>query len=296
MKLINNFYYVLISILLLCIISCSNDDHSDNKNRTPQVILNDFQKRYPSVSIQSIANDGAKLHEIRFLDQDKNEGVCIYIDMAWEMSQLKLKDPTKLPEKVQKAFDATKYTGVPFWYVYKTDRAGIERSLYTLHFLFPVHDIRDVTHDVLINDDGLLLDVLTSGLSDHTWGPHLGTARAAHFDFIAEKYKDSDIRGYINNAGSHEYFVLHEGIMKYVFFRNVDESQRGFWEKTEYALDINTNIPENVIKDLKNEYPDFNYTDIVYREEPDGDSYWFIDKNDPFEKGYIIPINIGLAR
>lgn len=296
MRLISKFYYVLIGILFLCIVGCSDDDHVENKNKTPQVILDDFNKRYPSVSILSISNDGVKIHRISFLDEDKNEGISIYVDKIWEMSQLKLKDQNKLPQKVQKAFDATKYIGVPLWYVYKTDRAGIERSLYTLHFLFPLHDIGEVTHDVLINDDGLLLDVLTSGLNDQTWCPHLGEGRTVHTDFIAEKYKGSDVRGYIFNTGMHEYFVLHEGIVKFIYFGTSDSSERGFWKKTEYALDIEAEIPDNVIHYLKNEYPDFNYTDIVYREELFGDSYCFIDKNDPSEKGYIIPINIGLSR
>ena len=78
MKLINNFYYVLISILLLCIISCSNDDQDDIKKEIPLAIQNDFEKRYPSGSILSFVDYESGTCDLKFLDDDKNEGECIY--------------------------------------------------------------------------------------------------------------------------------------------------------------------------------------------------------------------------
>lgn len=293
MKQISKFYYVLIGLLLLCITSCSNDDQDDIKKDIPLAIQQDFKKRYPSGSILSFNNYESGTCDVKFLDEDKNEGECVYLNEVWKMSHVRIKDINRLPSKVQNTFNNTQYRGTELIDVYKTDRAGIERSLYTLHFLYPWHKIKDMTHNVLINDDGFYLDAITSSLNNPLWWSSLS---ADQFDFIAKKYKGSEVRGYVNNTGSHEYFVLHEGILKYVFFREVDVSLRGFWDQTKYELDIETKIPENVINCLKYEYPDFNYTNIYYVEAPDGDSYWFIDKDDPSEKGYIVPINIGLAR
>lgn len=293
MKLINNFYYVLISILLLCIISCSNDDQDDIKKEIPLAIQNDFEKRYPSGSILSFVDYESGTCDLKFLDDDKNEGECIYQNEIWKMSHIKMKDTNQLPSQVQNTFNDTQYNGVQLIDVYKTDRAGIERSLYTLHFIYPWHEIKDMTHKVLINDDGFYLDAVTSILNDPLSRPFLSID---HFDFIAEKYKKSEVRGYVNDEGIHRYIILHEGILKSIYFGTSDNSDRGFWRKTDYTLDVKVEVPKNVSDFLKNEYPDFNYTDIVYIEEPDGDSYWFIDKNDSPEKGYIIPINIGLAR
>lgn len=45
----------------------------------------------------------------------------------------------------------------------------MDRSLYTLHFLYQWKNVKDMTHYVCLNDDGMFLAVYTWTPNDSTW-------------------------------------------------------------------------------------------------------------------------------
>ena len=66
----------------------------------------------------------------------------------------------------------------------------MDRSLYTLHFLYQWKNVKDMTHYVCLNDDGMFLAVYTWTPNDSTWFVDLPKA---HFDFIYKKYDGSEM-------------------------------------------------------------------------------------------------------
>ena len=127
----------------------------------------------------------------------------------------------------------------------------MDRSLYTLHFLYQWKNVKDMTHYVCLNDDGMFLAVYTWTPNDPTWFVDLPKA---HFDFIYKKYDGSEIRG--------------------------------------YEISLDTKVPDNVARVLKRDNPDFVYTNLYYIESPEGNAYFFQDKNDDRELGYTIAEDI----
>lgn len=289
MRRVSICYYLLLCVFFISITGCGDSEQSVQKPELQVVIKNDFEKRYPSGSIASFLIYRDNFCEIKFLDEDKNEAIITYVDEVWKITHTKIKDIDRLPSKVQKTFESSEYRGASILDVYRTDRDGIERSLYTLHFQFPWKDVEKLEHHVFINDDGLYLGMYSPEPNNPVWWANLPTS---HFDFIAKRYEGAEIRGYINNWGSHEYFVLHKGVIKHVFFTGLDVTERVFWEKTEYELDINTKIPDNVSRRLKSDNPEFSYTNVYYIEGYRGDAYLFVDENHPNNLGHNIPIDV----
>jgi hypothetical protein len=103
---------------------------------------------------------------------------------------------------------------------------------------------------------------------------------AEHFNFIAEKYKGAEVRGYINNMGSHEYFILRNNIIKYVFFSGESATEPGFWRETKYECTYSANPARYIEKKLYGcRCGCIAYTNIYYSESGcPGNSYLFVDR------------------
>ncbi|MDD4514609.1 hypothetical protein [Massilibacteroides sp.] len=289
MKRINLINCVLLSTLFVVFVGCSSDDDVIKEQELPVNIKSDLAKRNPSGTVLSVSNYDDR-YEINFIDETENETTITYVNEVWKLTHTLFKDVNSLPSEVKKSFNDLPYKNTPLLDVSRTERADMKQSLYTLHFQYPWKDVDKLEHHVFINDDGLYLAMYSLKPNDQTWWPDLPSS---HFKFIETKYSGAEIRGYINNAGIHEYFILHDNIIKYVFFGGIDADYPfDFWEKTEYELPIDTKIPENVMNELKEVDKDFSYTNLYYIESNGGDSYWFQDKNHPNELGYTIPVNI----
>ena len=103
----------------------------------------------------------------------------------------------------------------------------------------------NVVHYVFLNDDGSLLAKLTSIPNDPISFVRL---TQSHFDFITERYKNAEIRGYIDNSGNQKYIIYHEGSLKYIFFGGVIVTQYGFWKEIWYELSKNIEVSDNIIQ------------------------------------------------
>lgn len=283
MKQINYLHYALICMLLMCITSCEKDETTIEDN-IPIAIKNDFSTRYPSAQITTFQNYPDNLHLIGFIDEKENEASTWYADNTWKMTYTEINDMDQLPLEVKKTFKKLRYN-VQDIDIYKTERDGIEKGLYALHFKHQRKKIDNVEHYVFINDDGFYLTTYNYPPNDTRWYPNLSQA---HYDFIAEKYSGAEIKAYINDGGYNKYYILHNNILKCVSLRGEVATDYGFWHETRYELSIDTKIPDNVLQVLKHDDPDFVYTNIYYIESNEGNSYLLQDKNRDDELGYII--------
>lgn len=285
MKRVTFFYYIMACLLVVCITACDEDEPLI-EDEIPETIKADFSKRHPSAKITNY-QEYSSSSQIDFIDQDQNEASIWYVDDIWKMTHTKIADFNQLSLEAQVTFENSKYRFAQFEDIYKTEREGMDRSLYTLHFLYQWKNVKDMTHYVFLNDDGMLLTVYTWTPNAPTWFVNLPKT---HFDFIERKYDGAEIRGYQNNGGYYDYFVLHNDTLKFVSFRGEVETDCGFWKETRYEISLDTKIPENVARVLKRDNPDFVYTNLYYIESPGGNAYFFQDKNDDQELGYTIGV------
>lgn len=291
MKRTNCFCHILVCMLLICITACDRDN-SEIEDEIPATIKNDFFVRNPSAQISAAQTYSDDLYLIEFTDQEQNEAMAWYADDTWKMTYTEMADLQQLPAEVQNTFYTLGYYDAQNVKISKTERAGIAKGLYTLYFQYRWKKVENMEHYIFINDDGFYLTKYTWTPNDTRWFPVLPQA---HFDFIAKKYNGSEIRGYINNGGYFEYYILHNDTLKCVTLRGEDATDREFWKETRYEISIDTKIPENVAKVLKHNDPDFTYTHLYYIESREGNAYFFQDKNRDNELGYTIGENSQLA-
>lgn len=292
MKLLNRFCCALTCTLFVLITSCNKDSRLEAEADIPQAIRNDFSKRYSAAEIVKVyRNDPGGWCQIDFIDEEQNRISATYENEAWAMAYTKIDHIRLLPVKVWQAFEQAGYGDAQtFENIYKTERAGIERPAYTIDFLYTWKGIDNVTHNITIDEDGLLLDIIGYDRID----PRMGvtyTLPESHLGFIAGKYKGAEIRGYVYDLGMHKYFILHENTVKHVFFGGEIETEYRFWRETKYEISIDTAVPDNVIEVLKQMDPAFSYTNLYYIESETGNAYHFENRNHEQNLGYCIGEN-----
>lgn len=287
MKRLNYFYYILACVLFMGMLTaCEKENQLEEE--IPVAIKSDFTARYPLSQIKTFRNYSDGQSQLDFIDNEQNEASVWYVNDTWKITHTKISNIQQLPLKAQSTFKNSEYGNAQIIDIYKTERDGIDKALYTLHFQYQWKKTPNVEHYVFINDDGLYLTTFTWTPNDPRW---FVTLSKDHFDFIAKKYNGAEIRGYINNSGEHEYIILHGDTIKYVFFEGEVATDRIFWKETRYELIGDAIIPDNVSKILKQNNPDFTYTNIYYIESNQGNAYLFIDKNHDQELGYYIGEN-----
>lgn len=289
MKQINRFNSFFVCIFLLCFFACDNEHETIDKE-IPLAILQDVSKRLSPAEIKNYRFYSEGISQIDCIDTLRNETSAWYVDETWTMTHTLIEDVRQLSPEALKTFEHSGYGDARLLDIYKTEREGMERSLYTLHFQYRWKNVENMEHYLFINDDG-------RQLATFTWIPNnpCGFPRLPkdHFDFISQKYKGAEVRGYVNNGGRHEYFISHRDTLKYVLFGGLVATDAGFWEETTYELSLDTPIPEDVARRLKQDDPDFTYTNLYYKESDAGNAYLFQDKNREDELGYWIFENIG---
>lgn len=288
-----NFINYLIScIFLLSISGCNSEKQIDEEDNIPATIKNDLLKRHPSAHITSFHNYSDGVFDINFTDGEQNEASIHYKNGEWKLTYTNLKNFEQLPLQVQNTFKNSQYRNAHLINIHKTERVGIEQDMYTLYFKYPWKDVKDLVHYVFINGDGLFLKTLTSTPPDQTYFVDLPSI---YSEFIKEKYKDAEIKGYVYNNGYQEYIILHQDTLKYVLFYGVVTTNNDFWVRTTYELSKNTQIPDNIRNKLQEIYPNFPYTNLYYIESNEGNAYSFINKDDDRESGYIIGEDVGIT-
>ena len=279
-------YCTLLAVLFVSFTACEKENEMEELTaEIPVAIKRDFNAKYPLATITSFHAYSDSLNEIEFVNDQQNKATVWYDKNVWKFTYTKVDDLKQLPVKVQDSFRNSPYANASVQDIYKAERRGIKQPLYTLHFKYAIKKTPNVEHYVFISEDGLFIKTLNWRPNDPSWFVRLPQD---HFNYIARKYSGAEIRGYVNNGGYNEYFILHEGKVKFVTFRGEKESDNGFWYETRYELGRDAVVPENVIAYLHKTHPEFTYTHVYYIESPDGNSYHLQDKNHDQQLGYII--------
>ena len=166
MKRVPFFYYIMACLLSICITACDKEEQLI-EDEIPEMIKADLSKRYPSVEILNY-QEYSNFSQINVIDKDQNEASIWYVDDIWKMTHTKIADFNQLSLEAQTVFENSKYRFAQFENIYKTEREGMDRSLYTLHFLYQWKNVKDMTHYVCLNDDGMFLLILTLSIRNMT--------------------------------------------------------------------------------------------------------------------------------
>lgn len=283
--MINDLFYkcALCCAVSICLFAC-DDDENDNAI----VIPSDFEKalleRYPSAEITNY-EDGYKLHQFEFTDSTKNQSVAWFNDdKVWTLTRTKLMNMQQLPKPVKVGFYRSQYAYENITGIDRTVQYNMAKAVYTLHFVKNLEWADSIRHVLFIDEDGTILETLTNTDDELHWYSYLP---AENNDSIAKRYKGAQIIGVAPNSGPFEYFIMHENKLKKVFYVNLT-----VWTETLYDLDKDEKVPENVLKELELNYPDYTILSLQMEDDPYGHYYFYWLKKGDEKIGIRIPPDV----
>ena len=248
-----------ISALLVSLLNCSCE-HTipDILPTKDEHILTDFKTRFPSADIVDISNWSDGKTDICFTDADGLDGVAVYLDGIWMITEKTFNTDDFLytiPRKVARTYIGTGIENEDYnsdnFYVIEVSRNGLDKKQYEFNCVAPFVDgteeIDNLQYDIVIDEDGTLLTCSHSCFNRSIWWYDIRSS----IDCVRKKYGDVPILGAVNDAGSNVLFIRDKGIIKTVTMKD-----RGYgfeWVDTRYPLNINTALPASVLAD-KDEY------------------------------------------
>lgn len=268
-----------VSAFLLSLAACDSDESFKKADKIPAVVLRDFNQRHGGAIISSYHPFSDNTQEINFTDREKNKASTYYENDEWVSSITQINDTSLLPKIVRKKFEET-YPNAPIEEIKRIERREISYTLYYFSFTYPKKNSLNLTHVVLMNEDGYMFPVFHYPLNEYWFQVSL---REKQLDFIKKRYPDADIRSYFN-SGEDTYFVIQNDTLKKISFRNNSDK----WKETRYELSPTTVLPQKVIDKLRKIHPGFHYTQIIYVESPQGNCYLLSDMDADDELGYFI--------
>lgn len=167
MKRIGFLNSALVCFLFMCTVSY-NEENLIAEENLPTVVKEAFINRDPETEITASRNysdwlSSNKYWQIEFIDNRQNPAKAWYLpDGTCKMTHAKLKNMDRLSDKAQYSFRKSKYGAAQIKEIYKTERAGMEKSLYALYYLFSTKMANNAVHYAFLNDDGSFLARLTS--------------------------------------------------------------------------------------------------------------------------------------
>ena len=220
-------------------------------------------------------------------DNAGNECVVVYVDNAWNRTVRMLSDIDQLPITVQyRLLTVNREAGNDeFLEIKEVTQASINGTYYILCYLQDTPKLKNLVHTLVIDSKGTVVKACTYKLND---AEYTGTI-SSDMEWISMHYKGSKVLGFVNDSGYDNYLIMHDGVLKSVYFRI--SSKGTTWKETCYPLPKGTTVPSNVLDSLHADYPDFTYTEVSIVETPDGIVYLFTDGNSPDRLGHYVEAN-----
>ena len=135
MKRLNYFYYILACVLFMGMLTaCEKENQLEEE--IPVAIKSDFTARYPLSQIKTFRNYSDGQSQLDFIDNEQNEASVWYVNDTWKITHTKISNIQQLPLKAQSTFKNSEYGNAQIIDIYKTERDGIDKALYTLHCIF----------------------------------------------------------------------------------------------------------------------------------------------------------------
>ena len=270
-------YYI--SALFVSLLNCSCE-HTipDILPTTDEHILTDFKTRFPSADIVDISNWSDGKTDICFTDADGLDGVAVYLDGIWMITEKTFNTDEFLytiPRKVARTYIGTGIENEDYnsdnFYVIEVSRNGLDKKQYEFNCVAPFVDgteeIDNLQYDIVIDEDGTLLTCSHSCFNRSIWWYDIRSS----IDCVRKKYGDVPILGAVNDAGSNVLFIRDKGIIKTVTMKD-----RGYgfeWVDTRYPLNINTVLPASVLADkdeFEASHPGEGFYSLSFVERPEG--------------------------
>ena len=211
-------YYI--SALFVSLLNCSCE-HTipDILPTTDEHILTDFKTRFPSADIVDISNWSDGKTDICFTDADGLDGVAVYLDGIWMITEKTFNTDEFLytiPRKVARTYIGTGIENEDYnsdnFYVIEVSRNGLDKKQYEFNCVAPFVDgteeIDNLQYDIVIDEDGTLLTCSHSCFNRSIWWYDIRSS----IDCVRKKYGDVPILGAVNDAGSNVLFIRDNGI------------------------------------------------------------------------------------
>ena len=220
-------------------------------------------------------------------DNVGNECVVVYVDNAWNRTVRTLSEIDQLPSSVRYRLLTINQEARndEFWEIKEVTQASINGTYYILCYLQDTPKLKNLVHTLVIDSKGTVAKACTYQLNN---AEDIGTI-PGDMEWISAHYKGSEVLGFVNDSGDDNYLIMHDGVLKSVYFRT---SRKGTtWKETCYPLPKGTTVPSNVLESLHADYHDFTYTEVSIVETPDGIVYLFTDGNRPDRLGHYVEAN-----
>lgn len=286
MRKIKNSLFVWLLLVVSIASSCSSDPEIIQKdNKLPMTIANDFKERFNGFSIDKVyhgtdfyRHTAQKETIVYCKDADENSCFVAYDDGAWNRTIRVLPDVASLPLSVKKRLTGDYAEAIQNGFDKMTEVAmsGIEGMFYFFSYLQDTPLAKNCVHNLILASDGRVLKQTTYPLNAFESIRPL----PAQISWIAKKYPGAEILGYVNDLGDDEYLIVHEGILKSVYFHIYLDGSEVVWKKTEYVQPKEINIPQKVLDVLHTNYAGFAYTKVIVTEAADGLTYSFVEEHE----------------
>ncbi len=284
--------YGWLAVVALVLTSCDSENVTPiNAKTLPEAIAKDFHERCEDYTIKYVYtapepyfDSGAMATHVTSEDNAGNECVVVYVDNAWNRTVRTLSDIDQLPLTVRYRLLSVnrEARNDEFLEIKEVSQASINGTYYILCYLQDTPKLKNLVHTLVIDSKGTVAKACTYQLNN---AEYTGTI-PGDMEWISMHYKGSEVLGFVNDSGYDNYLIMHDGVLKSVYFRI--SSKGTTWKETCYPLPKGTTVPSNVLDSLHADYPDFTYTEVSIVETPDGIFYLFIDGNRPDRLGHYV--------
>ena len=287
--------YGWLAVVALVLTSCDSENVTPINDKTlPEAIAKDFHERCEDYTIKCVYtapepyfDSGTMETHVTSEDNVGNECVVVYVDNAWNRTVRTLSDIDQLPSSVRYRLLTINQEARndEFWEIKEVTQASINGTYYILCYLQDTPKLKNLVHTLVIDSKGTVAKACTYQLNN---AKYTGTI-PGDMEWISMHYKGSEVLGFVNDSGYDNYLIMHDGVLKSVYFRI--SSKGTTWKETCYPLPKGTTVPSNVLESLHADYPDFTYTEVSIVETPDGIVYLFTDENRPDRLGHYVKLN-----
>jgi hypothetical protein len=283
------------------LVSCSseNDTPTTTENKLPEAIANDFNSRCGDNTIEHIytgsdfyRHTGQQETMVYSKNETGEELFVAYVDNVWNRTVQTLTDINELPHSVWWTFnkvvsDTAKYE---LYEIKEVSQACISGKYYELCYLLYDSSLDSAPsvpsiHTLVIDSEGRVLKSCGYELNNTAYVRPLAT----DISWISERYEGATVLAYVNDLGSDEYLVMHDGVVKSVLFDSNNIDPR--WKETRYTLPEGATVPSSVLDTLHTLHSNFTYTEVTFTETPTGNYYTFVDGMRPDRLGYNIGVD-----
>jgi len=267
-------YFALLTMGMLSLQSCSNDDDDDLPNsKVPEAVRNAFDSEFSNtanLNWETKTVSQGQYYKAEFTNKSDNNyktEAWYTADGAWYMTETEM-PYNAIPQAVKTSFESSEYAS---WKkdneVERIERAGTAKEII---YIIEVESPQDVDIDLHYSADGVLIKAVNDDGDDNNESllPDAPSdMMTAATEFIQKNYPNARIIEIEAERGMIEVDIIHDNRSKEVLLSTVYE-----WISTSW--DVYT-LPAKVTEAINaSQYSSYVMDDAEYFETPTGNYYW----------------------